>query len=716
MNTPSQWMSGILVAAVAGVAFGQAGACTPKHPGAAAPQAQAAATGSVQGVVFAPPKPPSPSEPPAITKTGNVYTDRFLALWYDLHRLGNGYFSPQGIPYHSVETLLCEAPDYGHETTSEAFSYYVWLEAMYGKVTQDWSWLERAWAVLEYYMIPQSVDQPTNRYYPFAKPATYAEERDLPNDYPVKLDGAVPVGRDPIANELKQTYNTSDVYAMHWLLDVDNWYGYGQRGDGTTRPSYINTFQRGTQESVWETVTHPCWEEFKWGHNQPTAGNPRPVDGFLGLFIDQAAPAKQWKYSAAPDADARAIQALYWAKRWADEQGKGAAVGQVIDKGRMLGDFVRYALFDKYFKTVPCTQPQCPGGQGYESAMYLINWYFAWGGSMPSGAFGWAWRIGSSHNHSGYQNPMAAYALSQFDPLKPKSPSGVRDWGTSLGRQLEFYRWLQSKQGGIAGGATNSWKGRYGVPPGGTTTFYGMAYDPSPVYSDPPSNNWFGFQVWTMQRVAEYYYVTGDPKAKLILDPWVQWALANSTVKRDDFEIPSDLEWSGQPDLHWNQATQNWQAGDPTYNANLQVKVISRGPDVGTAAGLVHTLAFYAAKSNHKAARTLAKDLLDRMWNKYRDPKGLVNQEARKDYRRFADKVYVPKGWVGVMPSGASINEQSTFMSLRPQYLRDPDWPKVKAYLDGGKPPEFKYHRFWAQAHIALAYATYGWLFPEDKG
>jgi hypothetical protein len=699
---------------LAGVVVGQSSGCLPKPQGAqVTPQAAQATTAPGQAV-FAPAKPPPPREPAPVAKTGNLYTDRFLELWQDLHRLGNGYFSPEGIPYHSIETLLCEAPDYGHETTSEAFSYYIWLEAMYGKVTKDWSWLERAWSVLEYYMIPQTVDQPTNKFYPYTKPATYAPEFDTPNEYPAKLDGSVVVGHDPIANELKQTYQTPDIYTMHWLLDVDNWYGYGQRGDGTSRASYINTFQRGTQESVWETITQPCWEEYKWGHNKAEPGNPRPVDGFLSLFVDQPSPAKQWKYSAAPDADARAVQALFWAKKWADEQGSGPAVAQVIDKGRMLGDFIRYGFFDKYFKAIPCTDPKCTPGKQYESATFLINWYFAWGGSMPSTG-GWAWRIGASHAHSGYQNPMAAYALSQFEPMKPKSPNGARDWGVALARQLEFYRWLQSKEGGIAGGATNSYKGRYLAPPAGTQTFYGLAYDPSPVYSDPPSNTWFGFQVWTMQRVAEYYYVTGDEKAKVILDRWVKWAMANTTIKKDDFEVPSDLEWAGQPGFSWHQTAQHWIGDDARYNASLHVKVKSAGPDVGTAAGLVHTLLFYAAKSGDKGARILAKDILDRMWKKYRDNKGVVNAETRNDYRRFADKVFVPKGWTGVMPSGAPINENSTFVSLRPKYQQDPDWPKVKAFLDGGKAPEFRYHRFWAQAHVALAYATYGWLFPQEK-
>ena len=91
--------------------------------------------------------------------------------------------------------------------------------------------------------------------------------------------------------------------------------------------------------------------------------------------------------------------------------------------------------------------------------------------------------------------------------MAPKSATGVDDWTKSLNRQLEFYRWLQSAEGAIAGGATNSWDGAYGTPPAGDSTFYGMSYDPAPVYHDPPSNQWFGFQAWSMERVAEYYYV-----------------------------------------------------------------------------------------------------------------------------------------------------------------------------------------------------------------
>ena len=654
---------------------------------------------------MAPPPPLPPTAPiPPITKTGNQNTDRFLALWTDIHNMANGYFSPEGVPYHSVETLIVEAPDYGHTTTSEAYSYYIWLEAMYGKVTNDWSHLDRAWKNLEYYIIPSHLDQPTNHAYNPTKTATYAPEMDLPEQYPVALEGTVASGVDPIGKELKETYGNSDVYAMHWLVDVDNWYGFGKRADGKSHVVLFNTFQRGPQESVWETVPQPCWDEFTFGGKF----------GYLDLFVKDAKPAKQWKYSNAPDADARAVQAAYWAKKWADEQGGNAQVEAILPKAAMMGDYVRYSLFDKYFKKMGCQDKTCPAGTGYDSAHYLLSWFFAWGGAIPGGGV-WSWRIGSSHNHTGYQNPMAAYALSHEPSLRPRSPNGQRDWATSLTRQLEFYRWAQAYEGGFAGGATNSWNGRYDKFPAGVKTFYGMAYTEAPVFSDPPSNEWFGFQVWSIQRLAEYYYASGDPKAEVMLDRWVDWVKKNTKLLPDGtWQIPSTLKWTGAPQLDWNEGAQNWDPKDKNYNQTLHVQVTAHTDDVGTTAGLIHTLSFYAAKKGDKAARVLCRELLDRMWTKYRDTKGISSLERRGDFKRFQDKIYVPPGWQGKMPNGDPIDSKSTFFSIRTKYKQDPDYPKIEAAIKGGKAPEFRFHRFWAQAHIALAYGTYGWLFPKE--
>ncbi|HEX6358329.1 glycoside hydrolase family 48 protein [Actinophytocola sp.] len=625
------------------------------------------------------------------------YAQRFLALYNKIKAPANGYFSSHNppIPYHSVETLIVEAPDYGHVTTSEAFSYWIWLEAQYGQATQDWTRFNQAWQSMETHIIPTAADQPGNANYNPADPATYAPEMDTPNQYPVPLDANVPNGADPLANELQSTYGTRDIYGMHWLLDVDNRYGYGRRGTPNTSPSYINTFQRGPEESVWETVPHPSWEDFDNGS----------TNGFLPLFVQDSPYAQQWRYTNAPDADARAVQAAYWALQWATAQGQQGQITATLAKAAKLGDYLRYAMFDKYFKQIGnCTSPQCPAGSGKNSAHYLMSWYYAWGGATNGG---WSWRIGSSPSHFGYQNPLAAYALANVPQLRPQSPTAVADWQQSFTRQLEFYRWLQSAEGGIAGGATNSWAGRYAAPPAGLSTFYGMYYDWQPVYHDPPSNRWFGMQAWSMERIAELYNQTGNATAKALLDKWVPWAIANTTVNvaAGTWQIPDNLSWTGQPDT-WNPAS-------PGANTGLHVTVATRGNDVGITAALVKTLAHYASESGNTAARTMAKNLLDAMWaTPNQDTRGISVTESRGDYNRFDDSVYVPSAFSGDMTNGDLINSSSTFIGLRSWYRQDPAWPQVQSHLNGGAAPTFRYHRFWAQADLAMALAEYGRLFP----
>jgi hypothetical protein len=624
------------------------------------------------------------------------YDERFLTMYNKLHDPANGYFSPTGVPYHSIETLMVEAPDQGHETTSEAFSYWMWVEATYGRITGNWDGYNNSWAITEKYIIPPHADQPTNSGYNASDPATYAPESDNQSDYPAKLDNAVPVGADPIAGELKTAYGTDDIYGMHWLLDVDNVYGFGRCGDGTTKPAYINTFQRGSSESTWETIPQPSCDTFK--HGGP--------NGYLDLFTGDASYAKQWKYTNAPDADARAVQVAYWADKWATAQGKQSAVSASVAKAAKMGDYLRYAMFDKYFKKIGnCVGPStCAAGTGKNSEHYLISWYYAWGGSLDT-SNAWAWRIGDGASHQGYQNPLAAYALSQVSTLKPKSTTGAADWATSLTRQLEFYQWLQSADGAIAGGATNSWQGAYASPPAGSPTFYGMAYDPKPVWHDPESNKWFGFQAWSMERVAEYYYATGNAKAKSILDKWVRWALANSSVAADgSYQIPNDLTWSGKPDT--------WNASNPGSNAGLQVTVANKTNDIGVAGSFAKVLTYYAAKSGDAPAKAFAKSLLDGIWANNQDAMGVSVTETRTDYSRFNEPVYVPASFSGTMPNGDRVASGATFTSIRSWYKNDPSWAKVQTYLDGGAAPKFNYHRFWAQSDVATAMAVYGELFP----
>ncbi|PZG15955.1 cellulose 1,4-beta-cellobiosidase [Micromonospora craterilacus] len=676
--TPTNWNTGVDVTVRAATGAGNA-------------TITAAATGYPSLAIAV-----TPFDPPG--GGDGEYVQRFLTQYNKIKN--SGYFSPEGVPYHSIETLIVEAPDHGHETTSEAFSFWLWLEAYYGRVTQNWAPFNNAWTVMERYIIPSTADQPTA-----GSPGTpqYAAEHDLPSQYPSQLEPNVPVGQDPLRSELQTTYGTGSIYGMHWLLDVDNVYGYGRCGDGTTRPAYINTFQRGTQESVWETVPQPSCDTFRHGGQY----------GYLDLYIKESnAPARQWKYTNAPDADARAVQAAYWALTWAKEQNKAADVAATVAKAAKMGDYLRYALFDKYFKRIGnCVgAAACPAGTGRDSAHYLLSWYYAWGGAYETSQ-NWSWRIGSSHSHFGYQNPFAAWALTNVNELKPRSSTAAADWTNSLNRQLEFYTWLQSAEGGIAGGATNSWGGNYGQPPAGTSTFYGMFYDEDPVYNDPPSNQWFGMQAWSMQRIAELYLVSGNTRAKALLDKWVPWAIANTTVGTN-WSIPSDMRWSGQPTT--------WNPNNPQPNNNLHVEVTVKGQDVGVAAAYARTLIAYAARSGNTAAKNTAKGLLDALHGAS-DAQGVSTVEKRGDYRRFNEVynastgqgLYIPQGWTGRMPNGDVIAPGKSFVDIRSFYKNDPAWPKVQAYLNGGPEPEFRYHRFWAQADVAMAYADYGKLFPN---
>nr|WP_310938844.1 glycoside hydrolase family 48 protein [Clostridium sp. SHJSY1] len=656
---------------------------------------------------------------PALTSTAKAandaesqeYQERFLNLRDKIHNPTNGYFreikTSDGktlkVPYHSVETLMVEGPDYGHETTSETYSYYMWLEAMYGKFTNNWDEFKSAWQSADTYIIPHGEDQKGMNTYKPSHPADLMNEYTSINKYPSKIMFGAPVGQDPISDDLKNAYGSSEMYGMHWLLDTDNWYGYGNRGNANdTNPAYINNYQRGANESVWKAITHPSYEKFNWGSDK----------GFLPLFSQDNNYSKQWRYTIASDADARAVQATYWADQWAKEQ--GTDVNDEVSKATKMGDYLRYSMFDKYFKEIgTATNDQKQGTNQH----YLLGWYYSWGGSDNAD---WSWKISCSHNHMGYQNPMTAWIMSNSKDFTPKSQKGQSDWAKSLDRQLEFYQWLQSSEGGIAGGATNSYttdNGSYQNYPAGTATFYGMAYDPAPVYNDPPSNKWFGMQVWSMQRVAEYYYNTGDKKAGDVLDKWVKWVKGEVHLKDDgSFEIPGNLEWTGQPDT-WN--------GSATGNSNLHVKVTDYGQDLGPTASLANTLAYYTAATSKydkdkftdgydKEARKLSKELLDRMWKKYSDDKGLSVSEKRADYKKFFEQeVFVPSGYNGKMANGDQIKSGIKFIDIRSKYKQDPQFAKLQEAYNKGETPEFNYHRFWAQSEIAIANGTYSMLVKE---
>jgi len=708
------------------------------------------------------------------------YLSRFNYMYAAIKNTANGYFGPPTgpkafqMPYHCPEKLIAEAPDYGHESVSETISFWVGLETWQGVLNSDWTGYTACWNSITSNYIPSATNQPISAYLP-AAPATYQPEEDLPSLYPVTSVVSAPVGTDGLYAELLATYGTPTIFLMHWLIDVDGAFGF-YNGDTSTLGTYINNFQRGMMESTFLTITFPCWDDWHFGGPY----------GYLPLYgtgteLYPSAPfayGKQWRYTCAPDAEGRALQ---WAFRATDMTASAppAAVTAVETTARKMGDYLRYATMDKYFRQIGNNQVGSTVSAPKTACHYLISWYMSWGGEIPATGVpaSWSFRIGSSECHFGYQAPNAAYQMATGGGgHTPLSPTAAGDWLLSLTRQLEMIRWLQTEQGFIAGGVSNSVDGRYLTPLTGLSapnevnyprdgrevaTFYGMTYTYSPVWHNPPSNNWFGYQVWGIGRVAELFHTTAGKTSTLalsiqtnlqvILDRWVNCVLANCTVASDgsSFSLPSNLSWVSStqvvgetttvanlegdfeylPSLNWPGTSPNyatfWSAGS-VPNPNLQFTITSTGEDLGVAGSLASTLLLYAqAKRNLGLFTTpipgtpngktpndcylLAKALLDCIWTNYKASMGVEVSEPRADYVQYGNPIYIPSIFTGTTGTGDPINAESTFVSVRSFMESDPGYAQIAAYHANpttAPVPVFTYHRFWAQTEYAMGCAV----------
>ena len=765
-----------------------------------------------------------------------TYAARFMSLYDDVITNGvqNGYMSSTstvsgglGVPYHSVETLCIEAPDYGHETTSEALSYLVWTAAMRDNIvnkankgeitvkgTKDASTesvgdTAKAWKTMEATLIP---DTQAGIMQKQQLSATYSDEWEQIELYPTDmLEGNTAV--NPIHQYFTSAYGSDKgLYLMHWLADVDDWYGFGSGTSSQYKQqnvsgsfTMINTFQRGEQESCWETIPHACVEELKFGIQNGQEGSTR-IGGMKGFFNTEQKVAQQYSYTNAPDAEDRAIQAVYAANRWGvadqsvDSKWGGSQKLDVL--AAKMGDETRNNMFDKYYKTIGTTNKGDLSNSNGQ--YYLMNWYTSWGGALDGS---WAWQIGCSHAHEFYQNPLAAYALAYDTNLSSnmKAQGAVEDFKKSFQTQMEYYLWLLSNDGVIAGGSTNSVNGRYedhSKNVSGTSEFNKMVYVEHPVYADPGSNHWIGNQVWAVQRLAELYYVVktqGDASGitvggmdlttalETILDKWTGWFLDNSILGKasgtitfedyyehyhekdgtgktkfeipdlstvtddgESFSIPSSLIWSGEP---------NTWTGTYQENTNLKATIVGYGDgDLGCVSSLANTLIYYAAgrgisasdlatgEASYKANRGtkstdmkdraaqslyLAKELLDREWNKYRDDIGLgVSDHNTNLTRLWETKLVLPNGqrtngqgktlakgdYTGKMPNGDLIQDGVAFVDIRSNYKSDPMYQEAEKYYkqDGNTDNYyFTLHRFWHAGDIMMALGTMSEVYPD---
>ena len=185
-----------------------------------------------------------------------------MSLYDDVVTNGqqNGYLSQSsvanggfGVPYHSVEELCIEAPDYGHETTSEALSYLVWVAAMRDNIVNQGKTkrvdgqadtvgdLAKAWKTMEATMIPDQQNSFMSKGSSLS--ATYSDEWPQIENYPTAMqDGNK--AQNPIHNYFCNAYGSDKgLYLMHWLADVDDWYGFGAAGCTAERKRQLHSDQ-----------------------------------------------------------------------------------------------------------------------------------------------------------------------------------------------------------------------------------------------------------------------------------------------------------------------------------------------------------------------------------------------------------------------------------------------------------------------------------------
>ncbi|MDD5456422.1 MAG: glycoside hydrolase family 48 protein [Candidatus Margulisbacteria bacterium] len=583
-------------------------------------------------------------------------------LYKDIYDPKNGYFAKNLLPYHSVEPFIVEAVDHGHVSTSEGISSILWMNTIHAGLTGDWKDFHKTWAIIEDQYIPTKKEQPNLERYNWGYPAAFVPFFDDIHKYPARIDYSKKPGIDPLYTELTKKYGRYP-YLMHWMLDPDNWFGFAKKG--TTKAVKIKLFERGRNESIWKSIPHPSYDI-----------HGRGLYGYNDTYVTDSQP--QWRYISAPDAEMRVVQSMYWASIFAKNQ--KIDIKPYIERTKKMGDFIRYALFDKYFHEIGEGWKR---GKGANSAHYLVSWVAGWGGGIGYGYNRkWSWRIGYNEAHSGYQNPLAAYYLDRL---------GVNTWRKSLERQLELISWVQSKEGVVGGGVIND----YDKPRG---FFYGMRYNQAPMYNDPPSNVWAGWQFFLMERVAEYYYESGDRTAYAILSRWIPWAKNNLKMSffNRDVLVPSTLEWSGSPET-----------------LNLSAKVVGYNSDVACVSLLAMTFMFWDEGNQkwiHQKTHTtmLAKKMLTRMWKKYYDGVGIAPLEYRPDYSQAWTNSVLPKGLVKKLANGSYVTPSSNFLDFRPGFSAK-DIPPKGPYTKENPIPKYHYHRTWAQAHfdIALGYVIY---------
>ncbi len=368
-----------------------------------------------------------------------------------------------------------------------------------------------------------------------------------------------------------------------------------------------------------------------------------------------------------------------------------------------------------------------------------------------------------SECHHAFQNLMASNYISGNSSVDVSAidPETQNAFLNTFARQLVLLRWLQSPEGPIAGGVTNSYQEKYAVPTDGrqNVKFCGMYYTYSPGKVNPPSNDRVDWQTLGHLSTADYFLhcsLAGindiGSIVEKILDNLVVWFLNNTNIEPTQglFSVPTKLKWTstqpvvGQtttspnsegvyeylPSVEVTDANVNTYINDtnhvfwtgPNPSPNLHCTIVESGEDLGTAVSLCYLLIVYCKakqelgkfntqiNSSGKDAEdvfNLAKSLMDKIWTFCRDNIGITNEETRTDYSKMYDNLILSTTDIYDTIYKTPIETSQGFIGLRPFLMSDPKYTEVYNYFDnGGDAPVFKYHRTWVQCLFGIANAA----------
>ncbi len=524
-------------------------------------------------------------------------------------------------------------------------------------------------------MIPTHADQPTNSFYNASKPATYAPEHDTPSEYPARLDAGVSGRLGPDRRRAEERVRHGR-HLRHALAP-----GRRQRLRLRQRARQV---RGGPDRTPARPTSTPSSAARRSRSGRPSRTRPATTssyggtNGYLDLFTGDASYAKQWKFTNAPDADARAVQAAYWADVWAKEQGKGSRRLGDRRQGRQDGRLpallhVRQVLQEGRQLCRPDGLPRRHRqGQRALPAVLVLRL------GRRDRHLG---RLGLAHRLQPHARrlPEPAGRLRAELVRRPEAQVGDRTGG--LGHVAWTGSWSStagSSPTRVPSPAARPTAGRAATrarrPARRPSTACTTTRSPSTTTRRPTSGSasrrgpWSGSPSTTSRRVTR--------AAEAVLDKWVDWALSKTTINPDGtYRIPSTLQWSGQPDT-WNAVKSGRERGTSRHRRRLHQRRRA------WPAAYAKTLTYYAARSGDTEAGDTAKALLDGMWSqlpgrRWASPSRRPARTTTGSTTRCTSR---PAGRA-TMPNGDTIEPASTFASIRSFYEDDPNWPKVEAYL-----------------------------------